>query len=208
MKDLFEFVDTKDEGLVEVNSNEDELFGNLVDALSERDDEELGIREIDPEVLVAAVELPHHNQLKPEYKGMYVRYGSSCSRQHWGTKETVNMALSLAHNWWKRGNRPTMLLGDISAKNFGQTGCHSAHKNGKHLDADLSGTLPSDSGYNLDKQKKCAIICWFAIQLGARRALFSDSAVAKAVNKIAVDKGYPGRVVVRTDHDNHFHFEM
>lgn len=139
---------------------------------------------------------------------MYVRYDSNCPGQHWGTAATVQMAMNLAYNWWKRSYSPTMLLGDISARSFSQTRCHSAHRRGTHLDADLAGTLPRDPGYNLDKQKKCALVCWFAIQLGVRRALFSDGEVAGAVNKIAEERRLLGRVVVRADHDNHFHFEM
>ena len=209
MKDIFEFFNqTDDVSFIEVNADEAILTENLIEAASARDDEELGALQFDPEVVAAGVELPHHSKLKPEYKGMYVRYDSGCPNQHWGTKATVTMAINLAYNWWKKGYSPTMLLGDISAQNFSQTGCHSAHKTGTHLDADLAGTLPRDSGYNLDKKKKCAVVCWFAIQLGVRRALFSDSDVAKAVNKAAQDRGLPGRVVVRADHDNHFHFEM
>ncbi len=209
MKDMFEFFEKQDSNNpLEVNADEEMLTNYLVEAASERDNDELGLMEFNPEIIASAVELPHHSQLKPEYRGMYVRYDGNCSDQHWGTKATVNMAINLAYNWWKKGYSPTMLLGDISARNFSQTGCHSAHRSGTHLDADLAGTLPRDSGYNLDKKKKCAIVCWFAIQLGARRALFSDSDVAKAVNKAAQENNFPGRVVVRADHDNHFHFEM
>jgi hypothetical protein len=120
----------------------------------------------------------------------------------------VITALNVAYNWWKKGFSPTMLLGDISAKSFSSTGCHSAHKTGTHFDCDLAGMLPRDPGYNLDKQKGCAIVCWFAIQLGVRRGLFSDQVVCEAVNEIAQEKGFPGRMEVRADHDNHFHFEM
>lgn len=186
-----------------------ELERLLVEAAGDRNEVELGHREFNPAVLAAAVELPHHSQLKPEYKGMYVRFdGGSCADQHWGTDATVTMAINLAYNWWKQGFTPTMLIGDLSAKSFGSTGCHAAHKTGTHVDIDLSGTLPRDPGYNLDKQKKCAQLCWFAIQLGVKRVLFSDGEVAAAVNKHAQAKGLPGRVEVRADHDNHFHLEM
>jgi len=187
-------------------ADEDLLLRYLGDASSREVDELGSIATAD--TTAVAVEVPHHSKLKPEYRGMYERYDSGCPDQHWGSEATVTMALNLAYNWWKQGKTPTMLLGDVSARNFAQTGCHCAHKNGTHVDADLAGTLPRDPGSNRDKQIKCAIVCWFAIQLGARRVLFSDGQVAEAVNKIAAEKGFPGRVAVRADHDNHFHFEM
>lgn len=210
MKEIFEFIktDINDYSFINLKADEEMISEYLFEASTERDESELGNIEHNPEALTTAVELPHHSQLNPEYKGMYVRYSSSCANQHWGTKATVTMAINLAYNWWKKGYTPTMLLGDLSARIFSQTGCHSAHKNGTHLDADLAGTLPRDSGYNFDRKKKCAIAQWFAIQLGVRRSLFSDSDVAKAVNKAAQDNNLRGRVVVRADHDNHFHFEM
>jgi len=193
---------------VEVASNLELLTAGIVRAATQPRNAELGEREFSPRALNAAVELPHHGDLKPEYQGMYVRYDSACANQHWGTEATVTMAINVAYNWWKQGYQPTMLLGDLSARNFGATGCHSAHKTGTHLDIDLPSTLPRDPGYNLEKQQKCAIVLWFAIQLGVRRALFSDSEVAQAVNDVAAEKGFPGRVEVRADHDNHFHLEM
>lgn len=205
---LFDYQPPREQALVDLAADEEFLEAKLVAAMSAERPDELGRLELDPKVLAEAIELPHHSLLKPEYKGMFVRYDSSCRNQHWGTEPTVLLALNLAYNWWKRGFQPTMLLGDISARNFASTGCHSAHKAGTHVDCDLSGTLPKDPGYNLDKKKKCAICLWFAIQLGARRALFSDSEVAKAVNEVAAEKGFPGRVVVRADHDDHFHLEM
>lgn len=207
--ELFQFAEsTGNHSYIDVEADEQELLNFIVENAFERDEAELGFLQFDPKVISEAVELPHHSQLKPEYKGMYVRYDSGCPDQHWGTKPTVDMAINLAYNWWTKSYSPTMLLGDISKRNFSQTGCHSAHKGGTHLDVDLAGTLPRDPGYNIDKKKKCAVVCWFAIQLGVRRALFSDSDVATAVNKIAVERGFPGRVEVRADHDNHFHFEM
>ena len=209
MKDMFQFFEAKTTpDLIAVDSDEGMLLEYIAEAASERDDDELGLMQFDPAVLATAIELPDHNSLEPKYKGMYVRYDSNCPEQHWGTEATVNMAVNLAQNWWTKNYTPTMLLGDISARNFSQTQCHSAHRAGTHLDLDLAGTLPRDAGYNLDKKKKCAIVCWIAIQLGVRRALFSDSDVAKAVNKAAQDRKLPGRVEVRADHDNHFHFEM
>lgn len=133
----------------------------MATAASSRDTAELGDIELRADVLAVAVELPHHSQLKPEYQGMYERYDSGCP--DWGTEPTVTMAINLAYNWWKKGYSPTMLLGDLSAKDFSKTGCHSAPRTGTHLDTDLSGTLPRDPGYNQDKQLKCAIVCWFAI---------------------------------------------
>jgi murein endopeptidase len=208
MKTLSEFVVGSVRPADVLDASESTLRQYIASAVSKPRSDELGAIESRAAILSAAVELPHHSQLKPEYKGMYERYDSGCADQHWGTEPTVLMALNLAYNWWKQGNTPTMLLGDISAKTFSQTGCHSAHKTGTHVDADLSGTLPRDPGYNQDKQLKCAIVCWFAIQLGTRRVLFSDDVVAQAVNQIAAEKGFAGRVEVRADHDNHFHFEM
>ncbi|WP_306051824.1 penicillin-insensitive murein endopeptidase [Oceaniradius stylonematis] len=154
------------------------------------------------------LELPHHDKLKPKFKGMYIRYDSKCTGQHWGTEETVKMSMDLAYNWFKNNKTPTLLIGDISAKEFAKTKCHSAHKTGTHVDMDLAGTLPSDPGYDKEKRLKCAQICWLAIQLGVKRVLFSDAKVGVAVNKLAKDKGLSGRVVVRADHDDHFHIEM
>jgi len=211
VNDMFLFFSlTTDESLPELDSGGTELTELLTEAESAgRDDSELGHMEFDPKVLGSAVELPHHSQLKPEFRGMYVRYnGGACGSQHWGTPETVSMALGLAYNWWKQGFKPTLLIGDLSAKDFSKTGCHAAHKTGTHVDMDLAGTLPRDPGYNRENQLKCAQLCWFAIQLGAKRVLFSDSTVARAVNELAKKNGLPGRVETRSDHDNHFHIEM
>lgn len=209
MKDILEFFESSTgTTFTEVNADEDLLTSYLVDKSIVGDEEEMGLTDLGSAAAGTAVELPHHSQLKPEYQGMYVRYSGSCADQHWGTEATVMMAVNLAYNWWKKGYQPTMLLGDISAKTFSQTGCHSAHKTGTHLDTDLAHSLPRDPDYTLDKKKKCAVVCWFAIQLGAKRVLFSDSEVASAVNKAAADNGFNGRVVVRADHDNHFHIEM
>lgn len=155
-----------------------------------------------------AVELPHHSQLKPEYEGMYVRYDSSCPDQHWGRADAVRMALLVAYNWWHYKFRPTLLIGDISARSFSQTRCHSAHKTGTHVDMDLALTLPRDPGYGKDEQLKCAQLAWFALQARARRVLFGDAVVAQAVNRLAEENGLTGRVVVRADHDDHFHIEI
>lgn len=181
----------------------------LVEAAeADRNTDELGELISSSEEMAAAVELPHHQNLPSRYQGMYVRYCSSCPNQHWGTRATVIATLNVAYNWWKNRNSPPMLIGDISAQNFAATGCHAAHKTGTHVDIDLAKTLPKDPEYNREKQLKCARVCWFAIQAGFRRGLFSDQVVCDAVNKLAADKGFPGRMVVRADHDNHFHFEM
>lgn len=209
MKSFFEHSSLKLQDPTDLDIDQEDIDGLLVEAQTiELELDELGEITLDPEILRSAVELPHHRDLKPEYRGMYVRYGSSCSGQHWGTPNTVRMAVNLAYNWWKQIGTPTILLGDISAKNFSQTGCHMAHKSGTHLDVDLAGTLPKDPNYNLSKKKKCAVLCWFGIQLGVKRILFSDAEVAKAVNELAEKKGFSGRVRVRADHDDHFHIEM
>jgi hypothetical protein len=160
-------------------------------------------------LLEEPMELPHHNDLPPGQRGMYVRYDlQRCPGQHWGTKATINFALKLAQRWRDNKHQPVIHFGDISAKNFAETKCHDAHKMGTHLDVDLPGILPKDDGYDADKRKKCIALCWYAIYLGANRVLFGDSVVAHAVNKIAREIRLVGRVDVRDDHKDHFHIEL
>ena len=209
MKDVFEFADLGSVSLIDLPDDgqiPSELLAEA--AKADRNTDELGKFISSPEAIAAAVELPHHKQLPPEYKGMYIRYDSSCADQHWGTPATVRATINLAYNWWKKGNSPTMLIGDLSARNFACTGCHSAHKTGTHVDIDLKGMLPENQGYGRREQLKCFLVCWYAIQLGFRRGLFSDQEVCEAVNRFAEEKNLPGRMVVRADHDTHFHFEM
>lgn len=209
MQNSFEVANLGDVSLTTLSDDRTRLSELLVEAAeADRNTDELGELISSPEEMAAAVELPHEKNLPSRYKGMYIRYSSSCPNQHWGTRATVIATLNVAYNWWKKGNSPTMLIGDISAKNFAATGCHAAHKTGTHVDMDLAGTLPWDPEYNREKQLKCARVCWFAIQAGFQRGLFSDQVVCDAVNELAADKGFPGRMVVRADHDNHFHFEM
>lgn len=155
-----------------------------------------------------AIELPHHSRLKPEYRGMYVRYDSFRSDQHWGRPETVRLALQVAYNWWHYKFRPSLMIGDVSARTFVDTECHSAHRGGAHFDMDLVGTLPKDPGYGRDAQLKCAQLSWFALQAGVARVFFADGVVAEAVNRLATERGIEGRVLVRPDHDDHFHMEV
>ena len=209
MQNSFEGANLGTVSLTDVSDDRTLLSELLVEAAeADRNTDELGEFILSPEEMAAAVELPHHQNLPSRYKGMYIRYSSSCPNQHWGTRATVMATLNVAYNWWRNGNSPTMLIGDISAKNFAATGCHAAHKTGTHVDIDIAGTLPRDPEYNREKQLKCATVCWIAIQLGFRRGLFSDQVVCDAVNNLAADKGFPGRMVVRADHNTHFHFEM
>ena len=157
-----------------------------------------------------AIELPHHSRLKPEYRGMYIRYDSwSWSPdQHWGRPETVRLALQVAYNWWHYKFQPVVMIGDVSARTFAETECHSAHRGGTHFDMDLVGILPKDPGYGRDAQLKCAQLAWFAIQAGVSRVLFADPVVAEAVNRLATERCVPGRALVRPDHHDHFHMEI
>ena len=190
-----------------VNAQLEWLYAEVDKVAGVRDVEELG-PEVEPADAVTSVELPHHSQLPAGERGLYVRYDAGCADQHWGTPATVEMALKLARRWRENGHQPTIHFGDISARNFAQTRCHSAHRTGTHLDVDLPGSLPRDRGYNEARRRSCSALCWYAISLGARRVLFSDSAVAVAVNRLAQESHLPGRVAVRADHDNHFHIEM
>lgn len=209
MQNSFEVANLGAVSLTTLSDDRTLLSGLLVEAAeADRNTAELGELISSPEERAAAVELPRPQDLPPEYKGMYSRYCLGHPDQHWGTRATVIATLNVAYNWWKNGNSPTMLIGHISAKDFAATRGHSAHKTGTHVDIDLAETLPRDSGYNREAQLKCARVCWFAIQAGFQRGLFSDQVVCDAVNKLAADKGFPGRMVVRADHDNHFHFEM
>jgi hypothetical protein len=156
-----------------------------------------------------AVELPHHDTLPSDKKGMYVRYGGSCGNQHWGTQATVDFALAVAHAWWKDGSKPTLLVGDLSARMFAATGCHTAHKTGTHVDFDLPGTLIADPAYDTARRQKCVRLCGTMITLGARRVLYNDPEVKRLVNEWAAKEGYPGRVDDGVPgHDNHLHAEM
>ncbi len=209
MQHVFESADLGSVSLIDLPDDGSALSEKLTEAANaDRNTDELGEFILSSEVTAAAVELPHHRNLPTEYKGMYVRYDSSCPDQHWGTKTTVIATMNLAYNWWNRGNSPMMLIGDLSAKHFASTRCHSAHKTGTHVDIDLVGTLPRDPGYGRQEKLKCVSVCWYAIQLGFHRGLFSDQDVCETVNNLAMEKGFPGRMVVRADHDNHFHFEM
>lgn len=194
----------------EIEAQLERLYEEVERAADARDVEELGPAgpAENADEFLEPVELPHHSQLPAGERGMYVRYDAGCVNQHWGTPATVELALNLARRWWRNGHQPTIHFGDISARNFARTGCHSAHKTGTHLDVDLPGSLPRDRDYNEEKRKKCSALCWYAVSLGAQRVLFSDSAVAEAVNKLARENGLRGRVAVRADHDNHFHIEM
>ena len=191
----------------QTDSKLERLYEEVEKAAGARDVEELG-PEVEAEDAVTPVELPHHSQLPAGERGLYVRYDAGCADQHWGTPATVELALKLARRWRENGHQPTIHFGDISARNFARTRCHSAHRTGTHLDVDLPGSLPRDPGYNEARRKSCSALCWYAVSLGARRVLFSDSAVAVAVNRLAQEDGLPGRVAVRADHDNHFHIEM
>ena len=209
MQNSFEVANLGTVSLTDVSDDRTLLSGLLVEAAkAERNTAELGELISSPEEMAAAVELPCPQNLPPKYKGMYSRYCLGYPDQHWGTRATVLATLNVAYNWWKNGNSPTMLIGHISAQDFAATRSHSAHKTGTHVDIDLAGTLPRDPEYNREKQLKCARVCWFAIQAGFQRGLFSDQVVCDAVNKLAADKRFPGQMVVRADHDNHFHFEM
>ena len=209
MQNSFEVANLGAVSLTTLSDDRTPLSELLVEAAeADRNTAELGELISSPEERAAAVELPRPQDLPPEYKGMYSRYCLGHPDQHWGTRATVIATLNVAYNWWKNGNSPTMLIGHISAQDFAATRGHSAHKTGTHVDIDLAGTLPRDPEYNREKQLKCARVCWFAIQAGFQRGLFSDQVVCDAVNKLAADKRFPGQMVVRADHDNHFHFEM
>lgn len=156
----------------------------------------------------AIIELPHHNNLQGAEVGMYVRYDSSCPNQHWGKENTVNMAKLVASSWRRAGNTPVVHIGDLSAQNLQQTGCHQAHKLGTNVDMDLPGCLPADGNYTPQNQDLCAQLLYLSITCGVKRALFSDEEVAEAVNNLARERGFDGRVEVRSDHNNHFHLEM
>ena len=140
---------------------------------------------------------------------MYVRYDSSCPDQHWGTRETVAMAMNVAFAWWSAKSSPTLLIGDLSAQTFARTGCHAAHKAGTHVDFDLSQCLPADPNYDETKRKKCEALCALVIQQGAKRVLFNDAIVKERVNTWAAANGHTGRVDDSVaGHDTHFHAEM
>jgi hypothetical protein len=193
----------------EIESKLEWLYEEVEKAANSNGTGELGSILTADTLLEESVELPHHSDLPPEQRDMYVRYDSRrCPNQHWGTRATVTFALKLARRWRDNKHQPVIHFGDISAKNFAKTNCHTAHKTGTHLDVDLPTALPSDPSYDKGKRKLCATLCWYAVSLGARRVLFSDPAVAEAVNKLAQASRLVGRVVVRDDHDNHFHIEM
>ena len=154
-------------------------------------------------------ELPHHSMLPEEIKGMYTRYDIKNRNQHYGTKATITFLLNLAYNWWKRGFKPQLLIGDISAKNFKETKGHKGHKTGNIIDLDLSYYLPKDPEYNIEKKTKCAILCGMMLGLGAKCILFNDVDVMSAANQLAVKHDLEGRVIANVPgHDNHFHVEV
>ena len=163
-----------------------------------------------PQARHTPVQLPCKGHLRPTYENLYKLYDLRHPDQHWGTKKTVLATINLAYNWWRAKKSPKMLIGHISAKDFGATGGHRAHKTGTHVDIDLAGVLPQDTGGTSTpkNQLKCAIVCWFAIRLGFRRGLFGDRQVCEAVNRLAKQEGLSGRMAFWSDHKNHFHFEM
>lgn len=163
-----------------------------------------------PQATPAPVQLPCEGHLRPAYEDLYERYDLGHPDQHWGTEETVLATINLAYNWWRAKKSPKMMIGHISAKKFRKTGGHRAHKTGTHVDIDLVDVLPRDTGGTSTpkNQLKCAIVCWFAIRLGFRRGLFGDLQVCEVVNRLAKEKGLSGRMVFRSDHKSHFHFEM
>ena len=148
------------------------------------------------------VELPHHLDLRPAYKGMYVRCNfGRLPRQHCGTQQTVGAAINLAFNWWKSGHSPTMRIG-------GRPHGDTVAEVGTQFDCRLVGMLPGDPGYSAEKQRLCALVCWYALQLGVQQGLFADADVCHAVNELAEDLGISGRMTVCPNHNRHFRFGM
>ena len=155
-----------------------------------------------------ACEVPHHNNLPINLKGMYVRANISNRHQHWGRPQLVQVVLNIAYNWWKDGNSPKCLIADLSAQRFGDTQGHKTHKTGEDADFDLASTLPADGNYTKDKQRKCTVFIAICLASGANRVLFSDSVVVKAVNEWAKQNDILGRAVSNADHADHFHIDL
>ena len=155
-----------------------------------------------------ACEIPHHDNLPKELKGMYIRANIGRRNQHWGTPEFIEMVLNVAYSWWKNGNSPTCLIADLSAKKFSDTTGHGTHKGGTDADFDLARTLPADGNYTADKQKKCAIFVATCLVAGASRVLFGDSDVVKAVNSWAAKEKISGRARTNNRHNDHFHMDL
>lgn len=155
-----------------------------------------------------ACEVPHHNSLPPNLRGMYIRANVGGRNQHWGRPQLLKVALSVAYNWWKNGNSPKCLIADLSAHRFRNTQGHGTHKTGDDADFDLAGTLPADGNYTSAKQQKCAVFVATCLAVGASRVLFSDSAVVNAVNRWAAQNGIPGRARTEARHNDHFHLDL
>ena len=155
-----------------------------------------------------ACEVPHHNSLPSNLRGMYIRANIAGRNQHWGRRQLVQIVLNVAYNWWKDGNSPKCLIADLSAQRFRDSQGHATHKTGEDADFDLANTLPADGNYTSVKQKKCALFVATCLAAGASRVLFSDSAVVNAVNNWAKANSILGRARKEARHNNHFHLDL
>ncbi|MCY4515571.1 MAG: penicillin-insensitive murein endopeptidase [Candidatus Tectomicrobia bacterium] len=155
-----------------------------------------------------ACELPHHNSLPSNLKGMYSRANIAGRGQHWGRPQLVEVVLNVAYNWWKNGNTTKCLIADLSAQRFRDSQGHATHRAGEDADFDLANTLPADENYNPTKQQRCAMFVAICLAAGASRVLFSDAAVVNGVNKWAKQQGIRGRAKRETRHNNHFHLDI
>lgn len=153
-------------------------------------------------------EIPHHSELPNNLKGMYYRANLRRRYRHWGKPELVNLVLNIAYNWWRNGNTPRCLITDLSVKVFKDTDGHKSHKSGEDADFDLARTLPRDPNYNVAKQQKCTTFIAICLAAGAKRVLFSDPNVVRAVNTWAQQNGIQGRARTDSGHDNHFHVDI
>lgn len=106
--------------------------------------------------------------------------------------------------WAHNGKSGTATVSGMSSKRFNQTrpGTPSSqHNRGRAFDVKLQGRMMSN-GANYD-QVACAYLCYYCVEAGATRVIFSDQAVVDAVNKTTGKNN----CIRLSNHRNHIHMD-